>query len=220
MSELELDCEVRGQVGTSAARKLRASGLLPAVIYGREKGPEPVAVAASAFRRLQASVHGHTVVLTLNVKHDGHHKKENVIVKEVAREATTDRVLNIDFLRVSLRERLRVAVPVVLLGKAPGVEAGGVMDQVARELEVECSVTQIPQGLEVDVSQMKIGDVLTAAAVSLPERVTLVSSLETVVATVVPPKVEEAAPVAEVAAEPELIRPAAEEEEEEGESER
>lgn len=211
MSELQLDCEVREGVGSSAAKKIRAKGFLPAVIYGHEKKPETVAVAAGEFHRLYSAIGGHAVIVALNVKAGGRARKENVIIKEVQRQATTDRVLNIDFQRVSLRERVRVEVAVTLAGTAPGVDAGGWLDQVTHQLQVECPAAHIPEALEVDVSQLNIGDLLTAADVALPKGATLLSAPDTVVATVVPRKVEEAAP--EPVAEPELIRRRPEEEE-------
>jgi len=217
MSELELDCEIREQKGSAVARRLRATGLLPAVIYGHEKEPELVSVAASDFQRLYVATRGHTAVLTLNIKTDGRHKKENVIVKEVQRHPTREAILCVDFQRVSLRERVRVDVAIVLVGRAPGVEAGGTVDQVTRELHVECPVAQMPETIEADISRLEIGDVLTAADLVLPTGATLLSELEAVIATVVPPRVEEvAAPAPEIteAAEPELIRPKREEEEE------
>lgn len=214
MDELQLDCEIREGVGSSAARRLRAKGFVPGVIYGHERKPEVVAVSAGAFQRLQSSVGGRTVVIALEVREGGRHRKENVIVKEVQREATSSRVLNVDFQRVSLRERVRVNVPVVLTGLAVGVDKGGVLDQVTHEMEVECPAAQIPESFEVDVAKLEIGDVLTAADVELPERVALLTAGDTVVATLVPPRVEEEVAEEAAIAEPELIGREPREEEE------
>jgi len=208
MSELQLHCEVREQVGSSAAKKFRAKGLVPGVVYGHEKKPDPVVVPAGELRKVLSVTGGHAAVITLEVEEGGKRKKENVIIKEVQRFPTIDRILNVDFQRVSLQEKVRVDVPLALIGTAPGVDEGGMLDQVTHVLHIECPAGRIPERLEVDVSQLSIGDMVAASEVSLPKGVLLLSAPETVVATVVPPRVEvvEVAAPEPTVAEPELIR--------------
>jgi large subunit ribosomal protein L25 len=180
---VDLQARERQERGKNAARRLRASGMVPAVLYGDGDGQStPLAVP------------GKVVDYTL------HHLGDNALydvnlgagtstarIVDVQRDPVTGRLLHVDFAPVDMLERIEVTVPLHLVGESPGAEEGGVLQQVAYELQVESLPGDIPQELTLDVSSLGMGENLTLADVTLPEGVTLISDPEEVAATVTAP---------------------------------
>jgi large subunit ribosomal protein L25 len=178
---VDLQAREREERGKNAARRLRASGMVPAVLYGDGQST-PLAVP------------GKIVDYTL------HHLGDNALydmdlgagtstarIVDVQRDPVTGRLLHVDFAPVDMQERIEVTVPLHLVGESPGAEEGGVLQQVAYEVDVESLPGDIPQELTLDVSALGMGENLTLADVTLPEGVTLISDLEEVAATVTAP---------------------------------
>jgi large subunit ribosomal protein L25 len=170
--------------GSRATRRLRRTGLVPGVVYGGEG--EPIAFQVEARTLRQALAHGGAVI-TLTVEGEG---ETPVVLKDQQRHPVTGDTLHVDLLRVDLRQKIGAVVVLDLVGAedAPGVKAGGVLEQVTRELNIEALPTAIPDTIELDVSQAEIGDTITLAAVTAPEGVELLDDAETVVATLTPPR--------------------------------
>jgi large subunit ribosomal protein L25 len=170
--------------GSRATRRLRRTGLVPGVVYGGEG--EPLAFQVEARTLRQALAHGGAVI-TLTVEGEG---ETPVVLKDQQRHPVTGDTLHVDLLRVDLRQKIGAVVVLDLVGAedAPGVKAGGVLEQVTRELNIEALPTAIPDTIELDVSQAEIGDTITLAAVTAPEGVELLDDAETVVATLTPPR--------------------------------
>jgi large subunit ribosomal protein L25 len=169
--------------GSRTARRLRRDGLVPGVVYGG--GEEPVAFQVDARELRLALAHAGAVIsLTL----DG--KDTPVVLKEQQRHPVTGAPLHVDLLRVDLAQKIHATVVLELTGTedAPGVKAGGVLEQVTRELNVEALPTEIPDAIFHDVSAAEIGDTITLDVVAIPANVTLLDELETVVATLSPPR--------------------------------
>jgi len=194
----------RKEIGTRKVQPLRKRGMIPAVIYGHKQAP--VAITLNEHDIALALLHGERV-LELDVEG----KKENVLVKEAQYDTFGHKLLHLDFSRVRLDERVEVTVPVVLRGTPAGVKDGGVLQQTAAELTIECLVTAIPEDLRVNVNELNVGDSLQARDIELPGGATLKSDPETVICNVsVIAEEEEAAP-AEEAPEPEVVGEAPEE---------
>lgn len=174
----------RSVEGSRANRRLRRTGLVPGVVYGGEGDPVAFQVEARALR--QALAHGGAVI-TLTVEGGG---ETPVVLKDQQRHPVTGDTLHVDLLRVDLRQKIGAVVVLELTGgeDAPGVKAGGVLEQVTRELNIEALPTAIPDTIELDVSNAEIGDTITLAAVAAPEGVELLDDAETVVATLTPPR--------------------------------
>jgi len=174
----------RSVEGSRATRRLRRSGLVPGVVYGGEG--EPVAFQVDARTLRQALAHGGAVI-ALTVEGGG---EAPVVLKDQQRHPVTGDTLHVDLLRVDLRQKIGAIVVLELIGgdDAPGVKAGGVLEQVTRELNIEALPTAIPDTIELDVSNAEIGDTITLAAVTAPEGVELLDDAETVVATCTPPR--------------------------------
>ncbi|NLW85503.1 MAG: 50S ribosomal protein L25 [Planctomycetes bacterium] len=192
--------------GSRLSRHLRQKGMVPAIIYGHKVEPRAVALgghdlelALHASRLLALDVEGHT---------------ENVLIKDVQYDAFGTKLLHVDFARVNLDERVSVTVPIILRGKP--TEVGAVLTQVTNDLEIECLVTSIPDEIRIPVGEMKIGDVIKAKDVPLPQGAALLVEEDVLICTVSVVAEEAEAPAAEAgAAEPEVIGEKKEEAEEE-----
>ncbi|HXE46654.1 MAG TPA: 50S ribosomal protein L25 [Conexibacter sp.] len=190
----------RAAEGSRANRRLRRTGLVPGVVYGGDGDPIAFQVDARALR--QALAHGGAVI-SLAVEGAG---ETPVVLKDQQRHPVTGHTLHVDLLRVDLRQRITATVVLELTGgdDAPGVKAGGVLEQVTRELSIEALPTEIPDGIQLDVSAAEIGDTITLAAVSAPAGVLLLDDPETVVATITPPRLS-VEPTEEIETETEVV---------------
>ncbi len=208
MEQIELKAEIRTEIGKQKNKHLREKGLIPAVVYRQGKETVPLKIPAGEVNRVLHTEHGENVVIALTVTGDAKQKKERlVMIKEVQSEPIYGGILHVDFHEISLSEKLKVHVPVEPKGEPVGVKQDvGVLEHTLREVEVECLVTQIPNHLEVDVSQLQIGDSLHVRDLIAPEGVQILTDPELTIFTVKPPeKVEEVAPVEAEVAEPEVI---------------
>ncbi|HEX7292116.1 MAG TPA: 50S ribosomal protein L25 [Conexibacter sp.] len=171
--------------GSRANRRLRRTGLVPGVVYGGEG--EPIAFQVDARTLRNALAHGGAVI-TLTVEGEG---ATPVVLKDQQRHPVTGDTMHVDLLRVDLRQRIHATVVLELTGvdDAPGVKAGGVLEQVTRELNIEALPNEIPDSIVHDVSAAEIGDTITLDAVTVPAGVTLLDDVaETVIVTVTPPR--------------------------------
>lgn len=208
---VSLTASPRTQTGKGAARQARFHKQVPAVIYGHGRATQPLAVDALALEKALTGIDPESTVIELTV--DG--KKVRTLIREVQRHPIRPDIIHVDFYEIHADEKVRLKVPVHLVGTPDGVRnAGGVLDQVTREIEIEVLPEHIPDRMELDVSALKIGDSLHVTHLHIANAVILTQSNLTI-ATVVPPRAEEVAPVVEAPAEPlepELIRKPREEE--------
>jgi large subunit ribosomal protein L25 len=183
--ELKLKAEKREDSGKGAARKLRAAGRVPAVLYGHGVGPMAVSVdARDLFHVLHGSA-GTNVLVDLQV--DG--AQHLSLPREIQRDHVRGRYLHVDFLAVRRDETVTVSVPVRVVGESPGVKAGGVIEHHLWELEVECLPGDVPDGIEADVSKLQVGDSLRVADLLPSQGVSVLTPLEESVVAVVIPQV-------------------------------
>jgi large subunit ribosomal protein L25 len=219
-NEITIAAEPRSTRGKNEARRLRAAGSAPAVVYGIGKDAVAIAVNPKEMVRILRSKTGHNTIFHLAIK-DG--ENTPVMIVDWQRDPVKDTILHIDMKRIDLSVRLVVKVPVHTIGEPEGVKLqGGLHEVITREIEVECLPNEIPDELTIDVSKLTMGQAVRASDVPLPGSVRLVSPAEAVISHIVAMKAEEvAAPVpgAEVApaavAEPEVIKKGKKEEEEE-----
>lgn len=199
--------ERRTGVGKGVARKLRQTGSIPAVYYGRGEEPIALTVGLKDLQDVIERAEGSNVIVDLKVDGDGVGDRK-ALIREIQRDPVGGHILHLDLQHISLTERIVVEVPVVLVGTAIGVkDGGGILEHLLREVEVECLPTDIPSKLEVDVSALNIGDSLHVSDLKA-DRVEILTEADRAIATVVPPTVlEEAKPAEEgAAAEPELVK--------------
>jgi large subunit ribosomal protein L25 len=195
MDQIELNVTRREADGKSAARRLRREGLVPAIIYGKGFDALPIAVDARELQRLFAEgVHG-TSLLRLHLDGKASRNSPVVMIKEVQRNLLNGQLLNVDFHKISLTEKVTAQVPVVLVGESPAVRQGGTLEHLLREIQVECLPTEIPDHIEVDASSLEMGHSIHVSDLQIPPAVTVLTGTEEVVAVMAAPKVvEEVAP--------------------------
>src|SRR5437867_10727876 len=215
---VSLTASARQSTGKGAARQARFRGQIPAVIYGRGRDTQSLAVEAKALEKALTGVEPASTIIELAVVG----KTVRTLIREIQRHPVRPDIIHVDFYEIHAAEKVKLKVPVHLVGAPDGVRnAGGVLDQVTREVEIEVLPEHIPDRVELDVTALKIGDSLHTRDLSIPNAVILTGA-DLTITTVVPPRAEEvAAPAAEAVtevAEPELIRKVREGEEgEEGE---
>jgi large subunit ribosomal protein L25 len=225
MSDITLEVQSREETGKNANRRLRATGLIPAVVYGGDLDPVAIQVDRRTLHDLFKQTGGENAVFLLKLA--GTDQKRHSMVRELTIDPISRQVIHIDFLRVLMTEKVKVQVPINLEGTPVGVKnEGGVLDFITREVEVECLPGDIPQTLELDVSDLEIGSHYEVKDLEVPAGVELMVELDKVIVAVahsrVATEVEEAeAEAAEAGlleaeeAEPELIGRVAEDEAEE-----
>lgn len=208
MEEIILEAEVRDKSGKSAVAAARRQGFIPAVVYGGGRDSQAIKLSRHDFLRFIHQHHLESTVVELKIKG---HKSRTVLVKDVQYHPLREDVVHIDFQEISLTTKIKVNVGIRAKGEPIGVkQEGGTLNHILWELEVECLPTQIPKEIQVDVSQMKIGDSIHVKDLSLPEGVKPVSEPESLVFSVEAMRKEEevVAPAAEgeERVEPEVIK--------------
>ncbi|MBE2249188.1 MAG: 50S ribosomal protein L25/general stress protein Ctc [Myxococcus sp.] len=182
-----LNAKIRTGAGKGFARRTRAAGLVPAVVYGPHlEKPLNIAVDAKETKAAIRTPKHMNTVLGLNV--DG--KQITVLLKEFQLDPVSKELLHVDFIDVRENEQVKVKIPLVLVGKAEGVTNGGILSQIRRDLEVWSLPGAIPEKIEADVTALKIASSLHINEVKLPAGVTVKSSHNFTIAVVTAPEVE------------------------------
>ncbi len=185
---VKLAVSERTLLGSSESRRLRKQGMIPGVLYGRSK-PVPIAVGERDLRAALTTPAGSHAVLDVAV---GGGSEHSAILKEFQRDKVRGTITHIDLQEVRLDQPIQTAVALTLVGEPVGVKEGGVLAQITNEVNVEALPLEVPQHLEIDVSELAIGDTLRLSALQVPAGVTLLDDLEeTVLATVTHQRVEE-----------------------------
>src|SRR5207237_4475364 len=201
-----LSATLRDQTGKGAARQARFHKQVPAIIYGHGRTTQTLMVDALALEKALTGIEPESTLIELTV--DG--KMARTLIREIQRHPLRPDIIHVDFYEIQAHEKITLKVPVHLVGTADGVRnAGGVLDQVTREVEIEVLPEHIPDRVELDVTALKIGDSLHTRDLVIANAVILTGA-DLPLATVVPPRAEElAAPTPEAAtdvAEPAPIR--------------
>ena len=216
-NELKMACSARTAGGSSVARRLRANGDVPAVVYGHGKHLN-VTLNLHDFLQLTKRMRSEHAIISLEA--DG--EIVNVLIKEIQRHRTTHNIQHVDFVVVDLDEIVTIAVPIVTLGDADGVKNfGGIMEVTLREVQVQCKAANIPDDIRVDVSPLKLHEILRVKGLVAPEGVTILDDPETPVVVISSSAAEDSAANAaesEGAEEPEVITARKKDEEEESEA--
>jgi large subunit ribosomal protein L25 len=190
---IQLGVKARETAGSAESRRLRASGMIPGVLYGDGKKAHPFAVEERELRRVLTGDHGLHAIL--DVVFDGQKTAHHAVLKEYQLDPTRPRLLHIDLHEVRLDQTIQTQVAVEPFGESAGVKEGGVLTLVLREINVEALPMEVPDRFEVDISALLIGDSLRVSDIRPPEGVTILDDPESVVLNVTPPtKIEEPEP--------------------------
>ena len=206
MKTIELNVERRTTTGKGEARRTRAKGQIPAVVYGAGKPTVPVQVERKELTNVFRA--GATENAIFMLKLAGSDQTRHAMIRELSRDPVSREPLHIDFVRVRMDAKIKVRVAIEVVGVAKGVkEEGGILDFVTREVEIECLPGNIPQHLPIDVSELSIGDALRVSQIPPIEGVEIVDDPDKVVVHVTHPTREAEPAVAAAEAAPEITEP-------------
>ncbi len=191
MAQSVLNVEIRENTGKGVARKLRAAGMVPAVVYGKGMEPTAITVEPKALEQAIATEAGWNTLLTL--KGAAPVEGKVVVLKELDLHPLKRHMVCADFHAINLREKSSFMIPVITVGKSSGEKAGGALQVIRHELEVLCLPTEVPQSIEINVEALEIGDVVHVEEIAAPAGAELVFDVNFTVITVVgfKPEVEE-----------------------------
>ena len=214
MEQIDLKAQVRKTTGKGPARTLRREGRMPAVLYGQKTDSIMLSIDIKEFEQIVKKANIGSLLLNLQIQ-NGKTLTRPAMIKELQTNPVTGAFLHVDFYEIDMQRKITVSVPVVTRGKSAGVEEGGMLQIVRRELELYCLPTAIPEAIKVDITDLEIGDAIHVREIALPAEVELPEDVDFTVVTVLAPKIEE-----EVVAEEEIEEgeEAAEEEGAEGEA--
>lgn len=223
---ITIQCEKRDDFGKNASRRLRREGKIPAVLYGGDGPNEHLSIQKKDIFGILRSESGENTIFKTSFDSES----IDAMIKDLQTDPVTDEILHIDLIMISMDKAVRVSVPVLLVGDAVGVKnEGGFVDIVTREIEVECLPGDIPENIEVDISDLHLHQSIKIEELSFPEGVESVTEPHSVIVLIDVPTKEEEAVKEEVEEEegveimaegeqPELIKKEKEEEREEKES--
>jgi len=217
MERIKLNAEIREETGKNKVKKMRKEKLVPACLYKAGEETKNLKVDKANLREALHTKAGENVLVDLIVGDKGK-KPKPVMIKEVQYHPIRNEVLHVDFNEISLTKEIKVNIPVVTKGKADAVtREEGTVEHIMWEIEIECLPTEIPEKIEVDISELKIGDKIFVKDLAIPSEIKVLSDPELIVLSGEPPhKLEEVVePTAEgeEATEPEVISKGKKEEE-------
>ena len=205
-AEILVDAKSRADRGKNAARRLRASGRIPAIVYGGKKDALAVSVDPKTLLKVLRSESGRNTILSLDLGDAG---KASAILKSWQVDPINEKFIHADFYRIAMDVAIRVKIPILAKGEARGVKVdAGILEVIMRELEVECLPGDIPERIEVDVTDLGLHGAIRVSELKVSDKVKVLDDADQIVVHVVSVK-EEAAPVAAAPAEGEAAAPAA-----------
>jgi len=190
LEQIDLKAQVRKTIGKGPARTLRREGRIPAVLYGPKTDSMMLSIDFKEFDQIVKKANIGSVLLNLQIQ-NGQTLTRSAMIRELQTNPVTGAFLHVDFYEIDMQRKIKVSVPVVTRGKSAGVEEGGLVQIVRRELEVFCLPTAIPEAIEVDISDLTIGDSIHVQEIPLPGDIELPADVDFTVITVLAPKVEE-----------------------------
>lgn len=192
MELIELKSTVRTERGNGPARRLRREGKIPAVLYGPQKEPVSLTVQVGDLETALKRNKGSQLLLNLIIQNGGETTR-TALLKELQVHPLTRNFIHADFYEIDMNRKIRVSVPVVAVGRSKGVEDGGILQIIRRELEVFCYPNQIPENIEIDVTDLDIGDAVHIEELQAKGDVEYPADVNFTVLTIVGAQAEEAA---------------------------
>lgn len=191
MELIELKTNIRTTTGNGPARRLRQEGQIPAVLYGPRTEPALLFVNISDLNLVLKKGRVGQILLNLVIHHDGETSTRTVMVKELQTHPVSRNFLHVDFYEITMDRKIRVKVPVITTGKSKGVEIGGILQTIRRELEVQCFPLDVPESIEVDITDLDMGDSIHVVDIPRQSEIEFLDDENFTVVTIVSPKIEE-----------------------------
>jgi large subunit ribosomal protein L25 len=201
MDTIKLNVIDRTETGNGPARRLRVAGRVPAVVYGKGESTA-ISIATDEFR--EAMLQGHNIVMQLDFGKKGKSAARYAVVKEFQLHPIRRTLLHVDLHEVDLKEEIEATVAIEIHGEPAGLKDEGIVDWEHREVVVRALPNEVPASIQLDISALQIGQHLSVAALAAPKGVTIVDDPDTIIVTVIPPRVQEEVAGEEVT-EPEVI---------------
>ena len=210
MDKVVLEAKKRTKIDKASRSALRKEGRVPAIYYSKHHDPLPIDISERSLHPLVFTSKTHLISLTV----DGHEDLD-CIIKDVQFDPVTEKIVHIDLLGLKKGEKIQIEVPVQLMGTPIGIKEGGILQHTLHKLEVECLPVDIPEHIEIDVTNLKLGDSIHIKDIKL-DKLDILNSEDSIIASVTHPKVEKEATPAEgeEVKEPEVINKGKSEEEE------
>lgn len=205
METIKLKAEIRDVVGGSSAKKVRKEGNIPAIVYGNEMEPMPIKVEKGEFLHALHTSAGENVIINLEL--DDKSKNQTVIVKDYEMDYVTDQVDHVDFFAISMDEMIEVEIPLNIKGEPIGADKGGILEIVRPAVAVSCKPADIPEKIDVDVTNIDINESIHAKDINFPAGVDCMEDDDEVFVVVSAHKeVSEETEEEEAMTEPEVIK--------------
>lgn len=186
MERYKLEVETRNKTGKGAARRIRRQGLIPGVVYGKSRNSQPLTVNPG---ELQEKLNSNAII-DLTIVDKDEEDEETVMIKDYQKDVIKGNIIHVDFQQISMDEKITVNVPVNIIGSSPGVQEGGVLQQLMREVEIDAYPGDIPDEIDLDISELDMGDSLQVSDLQVAGDIDIVNSLDDVIVTVVAPSEE------------------------------
>lgn len=196
MEDSKLIAKKRDLEGSSNSRRIRKSGALPGVIYGNEKDPASIVLDMHAFEQLLHHHTSETMIIDIEVEGEG---TQSVLIKAVQHHPVTSDLVHVDLQRVDANKPVHAEVLLELVGEAAGVKAGGTLDHVMHAVDVECLPADLVEAIEIDVSDLEIGQSLHISDLKIDSKLKVLADAEAIVASLSGPRGEESAEEEEAA---------------------
>jgi large subunit ribosomal protein L25 len=198
MEKIGMDVQKREGLGKEASKKMRREGIVPAVIYGPTIETTPLEINFKDLSKILDT--GGSENVLIDVKIEGVKKtalSKTVIIKDVQRDPLKGTIKHVDLFEVQMDKVIRVSVPIHITGEAKGVEVGGILQHETRELEIECLPSDIPESINVDVTDLDIGDSFHVSDLAVAENIKILVDGEHNIVSVATPQKEEEEKTAE-----------------------
>lgn len=193
MNLVELNATVRETTGKGAALKMRAAGQVPAVIYGAgQDAAMTISVSARELEKVIKDTNTSQVFVQINDV-NGAFQPKSALLKELQTDPGTRKILHADFYEITMDKKIRTKAAVATVGKPAGVDLGGSLKIIMRELDIVCAAADVPEKIEINVAAMKLGETILAGDLDLGDKIKVSSDANAAVVTLVPPKRTEAA---------------------------
>lgn len=189
MKQVNLTAIKREKTGKEVAKKLRKDGLIPAIVYGANTNPIPIAVKFNELEKIFSRYKGETLLFNLEIINEESVKKQ-VLLKDYQLHPVTDQIIHLDFLVIEEAEPVEIEIPLEFVGKPVGVSKGGILEILKHEVTIECLPTQIPDKVVVDINNLDVGDVLHVKDLKGTEGIKIKDSPEETIVTIVIEKEE------------------------------
>lgn len=189
---MKIKVSKRKKVGTGPSRRLRVKGEIPGVIYGSDIEATPIKIDLAQWKEIIKAQESGKKLMELSIKGDRKKKSYNIMIKEVQRHPITRDVLNVDFHSISLKEKVRASIPIVFVGESIGVkEESGILEHHLRAVDVECLPKDIPEHFDLNIDNLKIGDVLRVSDIKKEEEIEILLDPDDVILLIAVPSIEE-----------------------------